>query len=141
MLAAATAVVTPPQVLTRLNDPDVVAAGLTVELILPPRGISAHAYSARLIAASGIVARSPGDPIDNGTRTRFGAGAASVWGSDGRSAVVYYPPETNIDWRKIKVCRITASRAVPFMTRWHAIRWCHARLGYVTPETPPPIDN
>jgi hypothetical protein len=54
--------------------------------------------------------------------------------------VVYYQPEANLDLRKTKVCRIVASRVAPFPARWHAIRWCHARLGYATPETPPPLD-
>ena len=141
MLAAASGAATTPQVLARLDDPQLAGAGLTVELILPPRGMDARAYSTRLIAESGIVPRSPGDPVDNGTRTRFGAGAASIWGNDGRSTVIYYPADPKISWRKIKVCRITASRTVPFMTRWRAIRWCHARLGYATPENPPPIEE
>lgn len=141
MLASVAAAATPPHVLTTLDDPGVVAAGLVVELILPPRGMGARAYSSKLAAASGIRPRLPGDPVDNGTRTRFGAGAASVWGSDGRSVVVYYPVETGGDWRKVKVCRITASHAVPFMARWPAIRWCHARLGYATPDNPPPLDD
>ena len=141
LLAAASAATASPHVLTKLDDAEFVAAGLTVELILPPHGVGARAYSAQLIAASGITPRSPGDPVDDGTRTRFGAGAAAVWGNDGRSEVVYYPSEANIDPRKIKVCRIVASRTAPFLPRWHAIRWCHARLGYVTPENPPPISD
>ena len=130
-----------PHILTRLDDPDLVAAGLTVDLILPPPGVTARRYSSQLVAASGIAPRSPGDPIDTGARTRFGAGAASVWGNDGRSVVVYYPGDPVTDPRKNKVCRIAASRLVPFPVRWHAIRWCHARLGYATPENPPPIDD
>ncbi len=123
-----------------MTDPDVVAAGLNVELVTPPRPMSGHDFSAKLVAATGIISRTPGDPIDDGTKTRYGAGAASVWGKDGRSAVVYYQPEANADPRKTKVCRILASRPAPFEARWHAIRWCHARLGYSTPETPPPLD-
>jgi len=128
------------QIPAKMTDPDVAAAGLSVELVLPPRPMSGHDFSAKLVAATGIISRSPEDPIDDGTRTRYGAGAASVWGKDGRSAVVYYQPEANQDRRKTKVCRIVASRVAPFQLRWKAIRWCHARLGYSTPETPPPLD-
>jgi hypothetical protein len=139
LLAAASAAAS-PQLPAKMTDPDVVSAGLTVELVLPPRPMSGHDFSAKLVAASGIISRTPGDPIDDGTRTRYGAGAASVWGRDGRSAVVYYQPEPNLDPRKTRVCRILARRIAPFEARWHAIRWCHARLGYATPATPPPLD-
>lgn len=137
LLVAATA---SPQAPLKMSDPDVVAAGLTVELVTPPRPMGGHDFSAKLVAATGIISRTAGDPIDDGTRTRYGAGAASVWGKDGRSAVVYYQPEPNLDPRKTKVCRIIARRVAPFDARWHAIRWCHARLGYFTPVDPPPLD-
>jgi hypothetical protein len=140
LLAATTAGATSAQLPTRMTDPDVVAAGLSVELVRPPRPMSGHDFSAKLVAATGIISRTPGDPVDEGTRTRYGAGAASVWGKDGRSAVVYYQAEANLDPHKTKVCRIRASRVAPFEARWHAIRWCHAHLGYVTPATPPPLD-
>jgi hypothetical protein len=140
LLVATTAALASPQTAMKMTDPDVVAAGLNVELVLPPRPMSGHDFSAKLVAASGIISRTPGDPVDEGTRTRYGAGAASVWGKDGRSAVVYYQPEANLDPRKTRVCRILASRVAPFEARWRAIRWCHARLGYVTPAIPPPLD-
>jgi hypothetical protein len=142
LLATAIAGSSPsPHILTRFDEPDLVAAGLSVDLILPPPGVTARHYSSQLVAAAGIAPRSPGDPIDSGMRTRFGAGAAAVWGNDGRSEVVYYPGEPVTDPRKNKVCRISASRVAPFPVRWQAIRWCHARLGYQTPENPPPIDD
>ncbi len=140
LLAATSATVASSQIPAKMTDRDTVGAGLHVELVLPPRPMSGHDFSAKLVAASGIISRTPGDPIDDGTKTRYGAGAASVWGKDGRSAVVYYQPEANIDPRKTKVCRIVASRVAPFEARWRAIRWCHARLGYSTPATPPPLD-
>jgi len=140
LLAVTSAAATSTQFPAKMTDPDVVAAGLTVELVLPPRPMSGHDFSVKLVAATGIISRSPEDPIDDGTRTRYGAGAASVWGKDGRSAVVYYQPEPKLDPRKTKVCRILAGRVAPFQARWHAIRWCHARLGYSTPEMPPPLD-
>jgi hypothetical protein len=140
LLAAASAAATSAQIPAKMVDPEVAAAGLTVELVLPPRPMSGHDFSAKLVAATGIISRSPEDPIDNGTRTRYGAGAASVWGKDGRSAVVYYQSDAKLDPRKTKVCRIVAGRVAPFPARWKAIRWCHARLGYSTPVTPPPLD-
>jgi hypothetical protein len=140
LLAATGAAAASAQIPARMTDPDVVAAGLAVEMVLPPRPMSGHDFSVKLVAATGIISRSPEDPIDDGTRTRYGAGAASVWGKDGRSAVVYYQPGPNLDLRRTKVCRIVAGRVAPFLARWHAIRWCHARLGYATPETPPPLE-
>jgi hypothetical protein len=140
LLAATAAAAASPQTPAKMADPAVVAAGLNVELVVPPRPMSGHDFSIKLAAATGIMPRTPGDPIDDGRRTRYGAGAASVWGKDGRSVVIYYQPEANLDPRKTKVCRILANRVAPFEARWPAIRWCHARLGYATPATPPPLD-
>lgn len=140
VLIATTSAAVTPEASMRMADPAVAAAGLSVEMLAPPRAMSGHDFSVKLVAATGIIARSPEDPIDNGTRTRYGAGAASVWGKDGRSAVVYYQPEANRDPRNTKVCRIVARRVAPFQIRWQAIRWCHAQLGYSTPQVPPPLD-
>ena len=140
LLAAAGTGFAPSQVVDRMSDATVSAAGLRVELVMPPRPLSGHDFSAKLVAASGIISRSPGDAVDDGTRTRYGAGAASVWGKDGRSVVIYYQPVATTDPRKVRVCRILATRTAPFAARWQAIRWCHARLGYATPATPPPLD-
>jgi hypothetical protein len=140
LLAVTSTGFAPSQVVDRMADADLAAAGLTVELVAPPRSMSGHDFSAKLVAASGIISRSPGDSVDDGTRTRYGAGAASVWGKDGRSVVVYYQPTSTTDAGKVRVCRIFARRVASFDLRWPAIRWCHARLGYSTPVTPPPLD-
>lgn len=123
----------PPRIIETLSGEDIARAGLIVELVERPAGISGEAFAQQLIDAEGL------RPW-NGHQLNFGPdhgrGSKAVFAADGRQIIVYYGPEELS--QPGRVCRLRASSGGLGNARWRAIRWCSAAFGIQLPETPPP---